>query len=129
MDKVIGHCSETARRYYLLNDREQDARNALEVASILSPTASLTSTVMPQRLRDILDADHTRVPLPIQAVPRLSNLSWKTLPWGSGRPSDENRTRGIWTDEEIQHVAKELQTIKSRYPGNLLCLLIQHSND
>ena len=69
MDKVIGHSSETVRRFYLLNDRAQDARNTLEVASVLSPhTTTHTPTVMPERLCTILDADREHISLPIQAA-------------------------------------------------------------
>ena len=85
MDKVIGHGSETARRFYLLNDREQDARNTLEVASVLSPpTATETPTVKPERRRN----------------------------WGSGRPLEDNQKRGFLTldlrgDERIGVQAKQ----------------------
>ena len=118
MDKVIGHSSETARRFYLLNDREQDARNTLEVASVLSPpTATETPTVMPQRLRTILNADRERIPLQAAAAP-LPNTSWRTLNWGSGRPLEDNRKRGSWTDEEIERIGVEANAIKMRFPSN-----------
>jgi len=119
VDKVIGHSSETARRFYLLNDREQDARNTLEVASILSPpTATETPTVMPGRLRAILDADRERIPLPIQAAAPIPNTSWKTYNWGSGRPLEENQKRGSWTDEEIERIGVEAKAIRLRFPSN-----------
>ena len=120
MDKVIGHSSETARRYYQIHNREQDARSTLEVASILSPSALTTPTAMPRRLQAVLDADFARGPLPTQAVTMAgsSDTSWATLDWGSGRPSDENDKRGVWTEEEIKRIGIETNAIRSRFSSN-----------
>ena len=119
-DIVTGHSSATAKLFYQLKDREQDARNTLEVAKILSSkrgsTELSTPTVVPQQLQAIMDSGHR--PATVAAAARAVRSNWMSLDWGSGR-ADRNQTRAVWTDEEIAFIGVLVEAIRDLHPGRL----------